>query len=63
VGATAAARYGVPWDEAADLEVLQISGVGPLELSQQFETQRETSSSKVIYVEGGLLCSFVFKVT
>jgi len=44
------------------LEVLQISGVGPLGLSQQFETQRD-SSSKVIYVEGGWLCSFVFKVT
>jgi len=44
------------------LEVLQISGVGPLGLSQQFETQRD-SSSKVIYVKGGWLCSFVFKVT
>ena len=44
------------------LEVLQIFGVGPLGLSQQFDTQRD-STSKVIYVEGGWLCSFVFKVT
>ena len=44
------------------LEVLQIFGVGPLGLSQQFETQRDFPS-KVIYVQGGWLCSFVFKVT
>ena len=44
------------------LEDLQISGVEPLGLSQQFETQRD-SSSKVIYVEGGWLRSFVFEVT
>ena len=39
------------------LEALQISGVGPLGLSQR------DSSSKVMYVEGGWLCCFVFKVT
>ena len=44
------------------LEVLQISGVKLLGLSQQFDTQRDTSS-KVIYVKGVWLCSFVFKVT
>jgi len=36
------------------LGVLQISGVGPLGLSQQYETQRN-SSSKVIYVKEGRL--------
>ena len=44
------------------VEVLQISGVGPLGLSQQFNTLRD-SSSKIIYVKGAWLCSFVFKVT
>jgi len=44
------------------LEVVQISGVRPLGLSQQYETQRD-SSRKVIYFEGGWLCSFVFEVT
>ena len=46
------------------LEVLQISGVGPLGL---FETHRNSaakdSSAKVIFFEGGWLYSFVFKVT
>jgi len=43
------------------LEVLQISAVGPLGLSQQFETQRD-SSSKIIY-ERSWIFTFVFKVT
>ena len=38
------------------------SGVGPLGLSTQYETQRD-SSSKVIYFKMGWLCSFVCKVT
>ena len=44
------------------LRSLQISGVGPIGLSQQFETQHDISS-KVLYVQGGWLSSFVFKVT
>ena len=32
------------------LEILQISGVGPLGLSQQFETQQDS-----LYVKGGYL--------
>jgi len=44
------------------LEVLEISGLGPLGLSQQFETHWD-SSTKVIHVEVGWLCSFEFKVT
>jgi len=41
---------------------LQISGVGPIELSQQFQTQHDIPS-KVLYVQGSWLSSFVFKVT
>ena len=41
---------------------LQISGVGPIGFSQQFESQHDIPS-KVIYVQGGWLSSFVFKVT
>ena len=44
------------------LRSLQISGVGPIGLSQQFETQHDIPS-KVLYVQGGWLSSFVFKVT
>ena len=44
------------------LRSLQISGVGPIGLSQQFETQHDIPS-KVLYVKGGWLSSFVFKVT
>ena len=44
------------------LRSLQISGVGPIGLSQQFETQHDISS-KVLYVQGGWLSRFVFKVT
>ena len=44
------------------LKVLMISGVGPLGLPQQFETQRD-SSSKIMYVEKGPLCTFIFMVT
>jgi len=36
--------------------------VGPLGLTQQFESHGN-SPSKVIHVEGGWLCSFVYKVT
>jgi len=42
---------------------MQISGVGPIGLSQQCETQRDCTS-KIIYVQqGGWLCSFVIKIT
>ena len=41
---------------------MQISGVGRIGLSQQFETQHNIPS-KVLYVQGGWLSSFVFKVT
>ena len=44
------------------LRSLQISGVGPIGLSQQFETQHDIPS-KILYVQGGWLSSFVFKVT
>jgi len=44
------------------LRSLQISGVGPIGLSQQFETQHDIPS-KVLYVQGDWLSSFVFKVT
>jgi len=43
------------------LRSLQISGVGPIGLSQQFETQHDIPS-KVCYVQSGWLSSFVFKV-
>ena len=43
------------------LRSLQISGVGPIGLSQQFETQHDIPS-KVLYVQGDWLSSFVFKV-
>ena len=38
------------------------SGVGRIGFSQQFDTKNDISS-KVIYVQGGLLSSFVFKFT
>jgi len=45
------------------LRSLKTSGVGPIiGFSQQYETQRDISSM-VIYVQGGWLSSFVFKVT
>ena len=44
------------------LRSLQISAVGPIEFSQQFETQHDISS-KAIYVHGDSLSGFVVKVT
>ena len=44
------------------LRSLQISGVGPIGFSQQYVTQHDILS-KVIYVQGGWLISFVVMVT
>ena len=44
------------------LRSLQTSGVGPIGLSRQYATQHDIPS-KVFYVQGGWLSSFVFKVT
>jgi len=44
------------------LRSLQISGVGPIGLSQQFDTQHDNSST-VIYFRGAWLRSFVFMIT
>jgi len=44
------------------LRSLQISGVGPIGLSQQCEIQHEIPS-KVLYIQGGWLNSFIIKVT
>ena len=44
------------------LRSLQISGVEAIRFSQQFEIQHD-NSSKIIYVQGGRLSSFEFKIT